>query len=290
MATVIETAAMRSAIALSALGVGTTSPNPPVGCVILDASHQVVGQGYHHRKGEPHAEALALDEAGARARGGTAVVTLEPCNHHGRTPACHAALLDAGISRVVIALLDPTSRGEGGAVKLHAAGVDVEVGLLPEEAELVLGPWMRTLHTRRPVLWWLTSHGAPKPDVGVLSGLRSRADAIIHADGSITEAVPNSHGAGILTLPQAHTPHQPEATVQALFDGGARTVLFEADPDTAEPFLRCGLIDHVAVVLTEEPPTTPREAKVGLVPDGFSLDRVTKEGTAVLLEATLETP
>ena len=98
MATVIETAAMRSAIALSALGVGTTSPNPPVGCVILDSSQQVVGQGYHHRKGEPHAEALALDEAGARTRGGTAVVTLEPCNHHGRTPACHAALIEAGIS------------------------------------------------------------------------------------------------------------------------------------------------------------------------------------------------
>lgn len=290
MATVIETAAMRSAIALSALGVGTTSPNPPVGCVILDSSHQIVGQGYHHRKGEPHAEALALDEAGARAHGGTAVVTLEPCNHHGRTPACHAALIDAGISRVVIALIDPTSRGEGGAAKLHAAGVDVEVGLLPEEAELVLGPWMRTLHTRRPVLWWVTGHGASKPDVGVLSGLRSRADAIIHADGRITEAVPNSHGGGILALPQALTPHQPVATVQALFDGGARTALLEADQDMAEPFLRCGLIDHVAVVLTEELPTIPREVKVGLVPDGFALDRVTKEGAAVIVEATRVRP
>ena len=143
---------------------------------------------------------------------------------------------------------------------------------------------MRTLHTRRPVLWWAISHGASKSDVLQLSGLHSRADVIIHADGRITEAVPNSHGAGILALPEAHTPHRPEATVQALFDGGARTVLLEADQDRAEPFLQRGLIDHVAVVLTEESPVIRRKASI--VPDGFSLDRVTKEGTAVLVEAT----
>src|SRR5947199_392297 len=109
-----EVEAMRLAIALSAHGLGTTSPNPPVGCVILDRAGQLVGTGYHRRKGEPHAEAYALADAGRRAAGGTAVVTLEPCNHVGRTPACRQLLVDAGVARVVIAVLDPTSRGDGG--------------------------------------------------------------------------------------------------------------------------------------------------------------------------------
>ena len=103
-----EFAAMRLAVGLSAQGLGTTSPNPPVGCVILDSAGQIVGAGYHRRKGESHAEVNALAAAGPRARDGTAVVTLEPCNHYGRTPPCSQALLDARISRVVVALLDPT--------------------------------------------------------------------------------------------------------------------------------------------------------------------------------------
>jgi diaminohydroxyphosphoribosylaminopyrimidine deaminase/5-amino-6-(5-phosphoribosylamino)uracil reductase len=97
---------MRRAIVLSAFGLGTTSPNPPVGCVILDADGRFVGEGYHERKGEPHAETQALTAAGEHARGGTAVVTLEPCNHHGRTPACREALIEAGIARVIISIID----------------------------------------------------------------------------------------------------------------------------------------------------------------------------------------
>lgn len=99
-----EFAAMRQAITLSALGLGTTSPNPPVGCVVLDSSGNVAGFGWHERKGEGHAETRALADAGTAAKGGTAVVTLEPCNHVGRTPACRQALIDAGIARVLIAL------------------------------------------------------------------------------------------------------------------------------------------------------------------------------------------
>src|SRR5882762_9423977 len=128
MANPQEIDAMRLAIALSARGLGTTSPNPPVGCVILDADGEIVGTGYHQRKGEPHAEGYAVMAAGSRAAGGTAVVTLEPCNHVGRTPACRQVLLDAKVARMVIALIDPTSRGDGGAAALRAAGVDVEVG------------------------------------------------------------------------------------------------------------------------------------------------------------------
>lgn len=114
MASPAELAVMRRAIALSAAGLGTTSPNPPVGCVLLDPSGQIIGEGYHERKGEPHAEAQALAAAGPLADGATAVVTLEPCNHQGRTPPCCQALIDAGIRRAVIAVIDPTSRGEGG--------------------------------------------------------------------------------------------------------------------------------------------------------------------------------
>lgn len=110
--------------------------------MILDSEGRLVGSGYHERKGEPHAEVHALAAAGGRAEGGTAVVTLEPCNHVGRTPACRQALLDARIARVMIALMDPTSQGEGGAAVLRAAGVKVEVGLLADEARLVLGSWL----------------------------------------------------------------------------------------------------------------------------------------------------
>src|SRR3954471_21963137 len=149
-----EVGAMRRAIALSALGLGTTSPNPPVGCVILDSAGRPVGEGYHRRKGESHAEVYALSAAGNRSRGGTAVVTLEPCNHHGRTPPCHQALIDAGVARVVIAVIDPTSRGVGGAARLRAAGVDVQVGLLADEATVVLGPWLAALRSGRPKVIW----------------------------------------------------------------------------------------------------------------------------------------
>ena len=115
---------------------------------------QTVGTGYHLRKGEPHAEVNALTAAGENARGGTAVVTLEPCNHIGVSPACRQALLDAGIARVVIAVMDPTSRGEGGAAVLRAAGVDVEVGVLEQEATVVLGDWLHALRLQRPITTW----------------------------------------------------------------------------------------------------------------------------------------
>src|SRR6266699_5315174 len=126
MATPAEIGGMRRAIALSAAGLGSTSPNPPVGCVLLDAGGQLAGEGYHERKGEAHAEAQALAAAGARARGGTAVVTLEPCNHHGRTPPCTDALRAAGVARVVYAVSDPNPVAAGGAGVLRAAGVVVE--------------------------------------------------------------------------------------------------------------------------------------------------------------------
>ncbi|MFN4866637.1 MAG: bifunctional diaminohydroxyphosphoribosylaminopyrimidine deaminase/5-amino-6-(5-phosphoribosylamino)uracil reductase RibD, partial [Cyanobium sp.] len=101
---------MRRALQLAALGRGRTSPNPLVGALVLDGSGQLVGEGYHARAGEAHAEVGALAQAGERARGGTLVVTLEPCCHQGRTPPCCDAVIAAGIQRVVAAMMDPDPR------------------------------------------------------------------------------------------------------------------------------------------------------------------------------------
>src|SRR5262245_19575909 len=119
MASPAEDAAMLRAVALAAKGLGSTSPNPVVGCVILDAAGDVVGEGFHAYAGGPHAEVRALAAAGERARGGTAVVTIEPCNHVGRTGPCSRALAAAGVRRVVAALTDPNPVAQGGGGTLR---------------------------------------------------------------------------------------------------------------------------------------------------------------------------
>jgi diaminohydroxyphosphoribosylaminopyrimidine deaminase/5-amino-6-(5-phosphoribosylamino)uracil reductase len=146
---------MLRAIALAARGLGTTSPNPVVGCVILDPSGEVVAEGFHAYAGGPHAEVRALAEAGARAKGATAVVTMEPCNHTGRTGPCTEALIRAGIARVVAAVTDPNPLAGGGADTLRAHGVEVELGLRAEEATAGNLGWLTA--TRR------AAAGDPRP-------------------------------------------------------------------------------------------------------------------------------
>ncbi len=134
---------------------GTTSPNPPVGAVLLDAAGAVVGEGATAPPGGPHAEVQALAQAGGRARGGTAVVTLEPCAHTGRTGPCADALVAAGVSRVVVAVPEPTRLAGGGAVRLRAAGVDVELGAEQAEAEVgALAGWLTGVTEHRPHVVW----------------------------------------------------------------------------------------------------------------------------------------
>lgn len=140
-----EDQAMRQAIALAARGLGTTSPNPVVGCVILDRSGAVVGEGFHAYAGGPHAEIMALAQAGEKARGGTAVVTMEPCNHTGRTGPCSQALLTAGVSRVVVAVTDPNPVAAGGLATLRANGVDVAVGLRAAEVTAGNRAWLTSV-------------------------------------------------------------------------------------------------------------------------------------------------
>ncbi|MGW7069748.1 bifunctional diaminohydroxyphosphoribosylaminopyrimidine deaminase/5-amino-6-(5-phosphoribosylamino)uracil reductase RibD [Streptomyces sp. NPDC054855] len=149
-----ELAAMRRAISLAALGLGSTSPNPVVGCVIIDASGEIVGEGHHQRAGGPHAEVHALRAAGEQARGATALVTLEPCNHTGRTGPCAQALIDAGITRVVYAVGDPNPTATGGAQRLRTAGVDVRAGLLEDEAAVGNAAWLTSVRLGRPHVTW----------------------------------------------------------------------------------------------------------------------------------------
>jgi diaminohydroxyphosphoribosylaminopyrimidine deaminase / 5-amino-6-(5-phosphoribosylamino)uracil reductase len=197
---ITEDEAMRRAVALAARGLGTTSPNPVVGCLLLDVDGEVVGEGFHAYAGGPHAEIVALAQAGERARGGTAVVTLEPCNHTGRTGPCSQALIRAGVRRVVIAVDDPTPIASGGAVTLRAAGVQVETGVRRADAALGNVAWLTAVRRGRPyVIWkfaatldgrsaaadgtsqWITSAPA-RADVHVLRGT---VDAIVAGVGTV---------------------------------------------------------------------------------------------------------
>lgn len=131
---VLDQRSMARALELARKGVYSTHPNPRVGCVIV-AGGQVVGEGWHARAGEPHAEVHALRQAGAKARGATAYVTLEPCSHHGRTPPCAVALVQAGVARVVAAMQDPNPQVAGrGLARLQEAGIEVASGVLESEA------------------------------------------------------------------------------------------------------------------------------------------------------------
>ncbi|TSA11574.1 MAG: bifunctional diaminohydroxyphosphoribosylaminopyrimidine deaminase/5-amino-6-(5-phosphoribosylamino)uracil reductase RibD [Betaproteobacteria bacterium] len=141
---------MAEALRLAEKGLYTTTPNPRVGCVIARAG-QAVAAGWHETAGGPHAEIVALRAAGANARGATAYVTLEPCNHHGRTPPCVDALIEAGIARVVAAMQDPNPSVAGsGFAALRAAGIQVESGLMQEEAQALNIGFVSRMNRGRP--------------------------------------------------------------------------------------------------------------------------------------------
>ena len=150
----LETA-MRAAIEQAEHVKGRTYPNPPVGAVILDSDGRIAGVGGTEPVGGPHAEVVALRRAGERARGGAAVVTLEPCAHQGRTPPCVDALVSAGVSTVAYAVADPNPVAAGGAVRLAEAGIDVVAGVLGEQVSGgVLREWLHRQRTGRPHVTW----------------------------------------------------------------------------------------------------------------------------------------
>jgi len=153
VAGIIEQAAMRRALEHAALGPGH-GPNPRVGCVVLDPGGAIAGEGYHRGAGTPHAEVDALAAAGAAARGGTAVVTLEPCNHSGLTGPCTQALIAAGVRRVVVACTDPNPQAAGGIAVLRAAGIEVETGVATEQATQLNRRWLAAIAAGRPFVTW----------------------------------------------------------------------------------------------------------------------------------------
>ncbi len=146
--------AMRRALDLARSPGVPVGPNPRVGCVLLAPDGTEIAEGFHRGAGTPHAEAAALAEAGESARGATAVVTLEPCNHTGRTGPCAQALIDAGVARVVYAQPDPNPLAAGGAATLRAAGIGVEMGLHEHDARQLNRAWTFAMEHGRPFVTW----------------------------------------------------------------------------------------------------------------------------------------
>ena len=238
---------MRKALTLAERGWGRVSPNPLVGAIVLDLDGDVVGEGWHEGPGTPHAEVMALRAAGDRARGGTVVVTLEPCNHAGRTGPCTEALLDAGVAQLVAATGDvnPDVRG-GGIDALRAAGVHVELGCLVDEARRLNAAFERHVTTGRPLVVlksaasldgktsaadgtsrWITSDDA-RADA---HRLRAWADAIVVGSGTVLADDP-ALTVRIAGLPGVRPPIRVVVDARGrvpanakLFDAGAPTLV-----------------------------------------------------------------
>ncbi len=206
--------AMRRALELAATG-PITGGNPQVGCVLLNDAGDIVAEGWHHGAGTPHAEVDALAKLARPedAAGLTAVVTLEPCNHTGRTGPCSVALLAAGVARVVFALPDPGARSGGGAEHLRAGGIEVIAGVLADEAEAFLHPWLTAVSRGRPwvtVKWGSTLDGRAAASDGTsqwITGTAARqrvheereaSDAILVGTGTVFADDPSltARGAG----------------------------------------------------------------------------------------------
>lgn len=243
MATSAELAAMRRAVDVAAEGLGRSNPNPAVGAVVLDAREQVVGSGATAAVGGPHAEVVALMAAGDAARGGTLVVTLEPCRHVGRTAPCTDAIVAAGVRRVVFAVGDPHDAAAGGADALRAAGVDVESGVGVDEAMRDLEPWVLAVRRRRPFVTWkyaATLDGRTAASDGTsrwITAADARAD--VHRLRAYCDAVIVGIGTvladdTVLTVRDWPAVRQP---LRVVVDGKARTPLSARILDDSAPTL-----------------------------------------------------
>ena len=277
--------ALRRAVEASRAVLGRTSPNPPVGAVVLDAAGDVVGEGATEPPGGRHAEVVALAAAGERARGGTLAVTLEPCSHSGRTGPCTDAVLAAGVARVVVGCADPTELAGGGAAVLRAAGVEVEVGVVADEVGCgPLEAWLTAQRAGRPfVTWksavtldgrvaaadgtsrWITGEAA-RADV---HRLRTEVDAVVVGVGTVladdpqltVRPDPGRQPLRVVLDRTGRTPAgarvvddaadslvlalEPAAALAELAARGVVSVLLEGGPTVAAAFLRDGLVDRV---------------------------------------------
>lgn len=246
---------MRLALGLAARATGRTSPNPMVGAVVV-RNGRIVGQGWHRRAGGPHAEVAAIDAAGAAAAGATLYVTLEPCNHHGRTPPCTEKILAAGIRRVVVAMTDPNPDVAGGGCRrLREAGLVVETGLLLPEARRLNEAWIHFVRTGRPFVLlkcaatldgriatrtgdarWVTGPAARQR----VHRLRATLDAILVGIGTVvsddpqlTCRLPDGGGRDPLRIVlDTRLRISPEARLVTLASEAATLIVCDGDADT----------------------------------------------------------
>jgi diaminohydroxyphosphoribosylaminopyrimidine deaminase/5-amino-6-(5-phosphoribosylamino)uracil reductase len=304
---------LERALELAERGRGTTHPNPIVGAVVV-RDGEVAGEGWHERKGGPHAEVVALDAAGERARGGTLFVTMEPCAHHGTTPPCTDAVLRAGIARVVAGALDPNPEAQGGLDTLRDAGVDVE--LVDSFAARVQNEaWRTWVSKRRPFVvlklaqtldGYVTVPGTSRWISGPESRrrvheLRAQVDAVAVGMGTASADDPRltardvgatrqprrlvfGHGSSALEVRSGPL----DAELRSLAEEGVQSLLVEGGPTIARSFLEADLVDKLLLFIA------PGTAGEGLHfdPPHLRLSRLTAEpvGDDVLLTAYVHEP
>jgi diaminohydroxyphosphoribosylaminopyrimidine deaminase/5-amino-6-(5-phosphoribosylamino)uracil reductase len=318
----VGTGFLERAIELAERGRGTTHPNPVVGAVVV-AGGEVVGEGWHVRKGEAHAEVIALETAGARARGATVYVTLEPCAHHGTTPPCVDALAGAGVARVVAGQLDPHPEHAGGLERLAQAGVQVELAdeELAFRCRQQVEEWRTWVVERRPFVTYkvaVTLDGrVAVPGERWVSGeesrrlvhlLRARADAVAVGMGTVRWDNPRLDARDVQVVQQPRRlafgrgplPEGSELELRpgplgeelaALAADGVQSLLLEGGPTLAAAFLEQGLVDKLLLFVA---PTLAGEGQGMLagLPTPVPLTRLEARsvGRDVLLQAYAHEP
>jgi diaminohydroxyphosphoribosylaminopyrimidine deaminase/5-amino-6-(5-phosphoribosylamino)uracil reductase len=318
----VEARFLERALALAENGRGTTHPNPVVGAVVV-ADGEVVGEGWHERKGGPHAEVVALAAAGERARGATVYVTLEPCAHHGTTPPCVDALIDAGVARVVAGQVDPHPDHGGGLERLREQGVAVELadGDLAFRVRQQIEEWRTWVTLRRPFVTykvavsldgrvrvpgsrWVTGEDSRR----LVHVVRAQSDAVAVGMGTVRWDNPRLDARGV---PVVRQPRRiafgrgplPEGSELELLSGplleelerlaeeGVQSLLLEGGPTLAAAFLAGGLVDKLLVFVAPRLSGEGPGMLEGL-PGGIELARMEARpiGEDVLIQAYVNEP
>ena len=307
------------ALELAERGRGTTHPNPVVGAVVV-RNDEVVGEGWHERKGGPHAEVVALESAGERARGATLFVTMEPCTHHGETPPCTTAILGTGVERVVAGARDPNPKARGGLEELRAAGVEVEL-VDSFEARAQNEAWRTWVAQRRPFVTYkaamtidgrLTIPGerwiSGEESRRLVHGLRAASDAVAVGTGTVRADAPRLDARDVgaakqprrLAFGRGPLPEGSELELRtgplaeeldALAAEGVQSVLLEGGPTLAAAFLREDLIDKLLVFLAPKlSGTGPRLLEETVPPRRLTRFEAKPIGEDVLLTAYVHEP